>query len=111
MAGVSAIPGEGKMAEGAQGAYKIALEGGKHSGFLKNYLAKSTSELKKGIASIERQISEHQAKIVNPSASIPGFSALDPRQQRALIESKWPSDIARQKEQLEILRGLAADGK
>ena len=31
---------------------------------------------------------------------------LDPRQQAALIDSKRPGDIARQQEQLDILRGI-----
>lgn len=31
---------------------------------------------------------------------------LDPRQQAALINSKWPADIARQQEQIDVLRGL-----
>lgn len=48
----------------------------------------------------------HRSWITNPQSKIPNFGALDPRQQAALIGSKWPADIARQQEQLDILRGL-----
>jgi RHS repeat-associated protein len=87
-------------------ALEVAQGGGRHAGFLRNYMNKSPSELRKGITSIEKQIAEHQAKIANPEKAIPNFRQLDPRQQKALLENKWPSDIQRQQQQLEILRGL-----
>ncbi|AZB44646.1 hypothetical protein CEF21_21440 [Bacillus sp. FJAT-42376] len=87
-------------------AYDIAKNGGKHSGFYKQYINKSPEEIKKGIQSINKQISEHQDKIKNPEKSIPNFKNLDPRQQEALINKKWPSDIQRQMEQKRILEGI-----
>jgi hypothetical protein len=56
--------------------------------------------------SIEKQIAEHRAKIRNPSAYVEDWASLDPRQQQALLTSKWPGDIVRQQEQVEILRGI-----
>jgi hypothetical protein len=82
------------------------MSGGKHAGFLRNYLGRSTPEIERGISSIEKQIAEHQAKIRNPAAYIDDWANLDPRQQQALLTSKWPGDIARQQEQLDILRGI-----
>jgi hypothetical protein len=87
-------------------AFKNAQAGGRHAGFLKNYAGRSAGEIQRGITSIEKQIAEHQAKIANPEKFIEGWSKLDPRQQQALVNSKWPSDIQRQSEQLEILRAL-----
>lgn len=87
-------------------AFEIAQEGGKHAGFLKNYLGKPASQLQKGIKSLEKEIADHLDKIANPKKHIPNWDCLDPRQQQALINSKWPGDIARQREQLEILQGL-----
>ena len=87
-------------------AFDIAKAGGKHAGFFKNYAGRAPAEIEKGIASIEKQIAEHQSWISNPQSKIPNFGSLDPRQQEALINRKWPSDIARQQEQLDILRGL-----
>jgi hypothetical protein len=52
------------------------------------------------------QIAEHQDKIKNPEKYIPNFKSLDPRQQHALINKKWPSDIKRQMEQKQILEGI-----
>jgi len=93
--------------EGASNlAYDIAKEGGKHSGFFKQYVGKSNTEIHKGIQSIEKQIAEHQAKIANPEKYIPNFGQLDPRQQEALVNKKWPGDIQRLMEQKQILEGI-----
>jgi RHS repeat-associated protein len=89
-----------------KGAYEIALEGGRHAGFLRNYLGKSAAELERGIGSLERQIATHLDKIKSPGKYIEGFDKLDPRQQRALVNEKWLSDVQRQREQLEILKRL-----
>jgi len=43
---------------------------------------------------------------VNPGKYIDDWASLDPRQQQALLNSKWPGDIARQQEQADILRGI-----
>jgi RHS repeat-associated protein len=88
---------------------QIAQGGGQHAGFLKNYAGKPSAELRKAIASLEKQIAEHQACIANPEKKIPNFKQLDPRQQKALLESKWPGDIQRQQEQADILRGLLGE--
>lgn len=90
----------------ARGAFEVAKAGGKHVGFLRNYVGRTPAEIQKAIASIEKQIADHRPWIANPQSKIPNFGSLDPRQQAALVNSKWPGDIARQKEQLEILRGL-----
>jgi len=87
-------------------AYVVALEGGKHAGFLNNYVSRSSAQIQKGIRSIQKEILEHQDKIRNPSKHIEGFEKFDIRKQKNLIEKKWPSDIKRQKEQLEILKGI-----
>jgi YD repeat-containing protein len=78
-------------------------------GFLRNYMGRSPAEIRNAIASIERQTAEHRSWIANPESKIPNFRALDPRQQAALINNKWPGDIARQQEQVDILRGLLRD--
>ncbi len=89
-----------------QGAYEAAKQGGKHAGYLKNYANKSTAEIKKAVDSQKKLIAEHRDKIANPEKHIPDFKKLDPRQQENLINKKWPSDIQRQSEQLDILEGI-----
>ncbi|WP_152669059.1 hypothetical protein [Paenibacillus sp. DMB20] len=98
--------GPPKEVGGTGKAFDVAKSGGKHSGFYNQYVGKSDDEIRKGIQSIEKQIAEHQDKIRNPEAHIPSFRELDPRQQEALINKKWPSDIQRQMEQKEILEGI-----
>lgn len=93
-------------AKGMGNAFDVAKSGGKHSGFYNQYTGKSKVEIQKGIQSLDKQIVEHQDKIRNSEAHIPNFKDLDPRQQEALINKKWPSDIQRQLEQKEILEGI-----
>jgi hypothetical protein len=46
---------------------------------------------------------EHTDKIPDPEGRIEGWDELDPRRQQALLDSKWPGDIARQQAQLDLL--------
>lgn len=100
----------GVAAKAAGDAYDVAAAGGKHAGFLKNYAGRSPQEVDRGIRSIQREIADHQAAIRDPRTKIPNFDELDPRQQVALLTKKWPSDIARQQEQLAILQRLRSGG-
>jgi len=117
--GIGALKGMGQAAfrkareamtrratDAAKTALQVAQEGGRHAGFLRNYVGKSSTELRRAISSYEKRIAEHQAKIANPDKFIPNFKQLDPRQQRALLESTWPGDIQRLQEQASILREL-----
>jgi hypothetical protein len=92
-------------------AYEIALSGGKHSGWLKTMSDLPTSELQRSITSIESNIIEHQNLISNPvkyfnENNKGNWKFLDPRQQQNLLKVKWPSDIQRAKEQINILQGI-----
>ena len=98
--------GGSTMYKGTGNAFDVAKSGGKHSGFYNQYVGKSKKDIQKGIQSLDKQIAEHQDKIRNPEAHISNFKDLDPRQQEALVNKKWPSDIQRQMEQKEILEGI-----
>ena len=92
-------------------AYNTAKNGGKHSGFYRNYVGKPTEQIQKGIKKIQRQIEEHQNLIRDPKKYLSEYGkgdwdTLDPRQQKALVTKKWPSDIQRQREQQNILKGI-----
>jgi RHS repeat-associated protein len=90
----------------AKTAYDVAKAGGKHSGHYKNYLNRTTNELVDSINSYKQLIKEHQAKIANPAKEIPGWSKLDPRHQKDLLTNKWPNDIERAKEFINIMQGI-----
>ena len=92
-------------------AYQIAKEGGKHKGFLKQHNNCSRKELLKTQRKLNRRINEHENLIKNPKKTMEelgkgDWDSLDLRQQKALLAKKWPSDIQRQKEQLNIVEGL-----
>ena len=108
---IIAIPG--KFAENA---FMIAKNGGKHSGFYKNNVSRTSEELKKVADKIQKKIDLHQSLIDDPSGVMNklgkgNWDSLDPRQKKALVEKKWPSDINRQKEQQSILSGILLDRK
>ena len=94
--------------------YEIAKQGGKHSGTYKQALKQSKQELEKGIKKYQRRIDEHKALINNPKATMKklgkgDWDSLDPRQQKALIEKKWPSDVQRLNQQKIILQRVLTD--
>jgi hypothetical protein len=89
-----------------ESAYEIAKTGGQHSAFYTIYIQRRTEELRRGIRSLEQRIQEHKEKIRDPEHHVTGFTQLDPRQQRALLENKWPADIRRLQEQRDILEGI-----
>jgi len=83
--------------------YLIALLGGKHCKWMYEYFNKPEREIKKGIKSIEKQIIEHQDKILNPEKHYSNWDNIKPLQKEDLINNKWNKDIQRQKEQKQIL--------
>jgi hypothetical protein len=88
------------------GTYEIAKAGGRHGAFYQAYMRRRSEEIRRGIRSLKQRIQEHEEKIRNPGQAIVGFARLDLRQQRALIESKWPADMRRLQEQKDILEGI-----
>ncbi|HRK67137.1 MAG TPA: RHS repeat-associated core domain-containing protein, partial [Hyphomonas sp.] len=86
-------------------AYKIAAEGGKHAGFLRNYSSKSIRELERGIKNISKEISSHYSKIKNPEKYVSEWGKRSDQYKKGVVE-KWKKDIARQKEQRDILKDI-----
>jgi len=89
-------------------AFDIANSGGKHSGFLKNYMGRNVDELNKSIHSLQygkRGINTHLDKIANPSKYVDNWNQLTPAYQNNLIKG-WQKEIKNGKEQIEILNTL-----
>jgi len=91
--------------------YIRAILGGKHEVFLKNYEKRTDRELQKGIRSIQKQIIEHQDKIVNPQKHYPEWENVRPEKREHLVNEKWNEDIQRQREQKEILECILKNRK
>src|SRR5690606_13221854 len=97
-------------------AYQLAKGGGKHSGWLRPYLNKTVSEIKRGIKSLEKNIKEHENLIKDPKKywkiynkhkkSGKDWDDLDPREQKALLERVWKRHLDTNREQKNILEGL-----
>lgn len=85
--------------------YQIATEPGKpHHGWLLAQRELPTVKLRKAIRSLLKQIAQHEAWISNPYLK---FAANEqPEIIRYHQQVKWRNDIARQREQVNILEGV-----
>lgn len=86
-------------------AYVEARAGGRHSGWYADQRSNGDRQIRKGIRSIKRQIADHLAWIENPTLKVEDWASKDERYRRKLLR-RWQGDIARQREQVEILEGI-----
>jgi len=89
-------------------AFKAAKEGGKHSGFLKNYLSLPNEKIEKAIKSTQSLIDEHLDKLTNPAAYVKDWASRSTEYQQGLIK-KWKKDLQRAAEQNDILKGIRSE--
>ena len=85
-------------------AYDRARVGGKHAGWLKRYSELPSNLVAKGLRSLEKQAEMRRAWIANPLSKLGADAAAD--EVARLVSKKWPSDIRRIEEQMDILKGL-----
>lgn len=85
-------------------AYEAAKAGGKHAGYLNQYQSLPDHLVEKAARGFEKQIAAHESWIADPSLKLPpDYPATDVER---LVTKKWPSDIARLKEQRDIVLGI-----
>ena len=86
-------------------AYEVAKTvGASHHGWLEKQRQLPTVKLLKSIRSLEKQIAQHQRWIDNPYLKIP--ADIPPEEVDYFVTTKWPNDIARQRQHIEIIRGV-----
>ncbi|MDD5033469.1 MAG: hypothetical protein PHE55_01815 [Methylococcaceae bacterium] len=85
-------------------AYEIARNGGTHYGTWKNYKDRPKSMLERAIKTMELRIEEHLQWIASPYIKLP--SDADSRQIDALVNKKWPGDVARIQTEIDVLKGI-----
>ena len=88
-----------------QNAYEVARAGGRHSGLLRVYQEKSTSELQRAVRSYERQVELHRQKIEHPEQFVQDWDQKSPRVQSGL-RRHWQEDRVRNQELADVMRGL-----
>lgn len=91
-----------------QTAYEIAKAGGRHSGMLRNYAARSLAEVQRGINSLQKASQLHAEKIANPAKYIEDWSAKTPEEQQQIIDF-WHKEMLNYQQQAEVLTGLFQD--
>lgn len=82
-------------------AYEVAEAGGPHHGWMEKQRTLPTVKLLKSIRSLEKQIAQHQKWIENPHPKLP--TDMPTEEKDYYVAIKWPNDIARQRQQIEIL--------
>jgi hypothetical protein len=85
-------------------AYEAAKAGGKHSGFLARYRELPSPLLARAARSLARRIAQHEGWIARPEEKL-GAGA-DSVKLAHLVGKKWPRDLERLREQLDIVRSI-----
>jgi len=96
-----------ELARPTNSAYELAKSGGEHSGFLKQYLNVPSPMIQRGIKSMSRRINEHLLWMENPYSKLP--IDVDSRSVQALVNKKWPKDVARITAERSVLQGILDD--
>lgn len=88
----------------AQDAFEIAKAGGLHSGLIKRYGGETEYVVNKSIDSLHEQVRLHRAYIAAPLLKVdPGIGELAIQR---LVHKKWPKEIERFQQEIEVLRGI-----
>jgi hypothetical protein len=98
--------GSGAARGGANAAYEAAKAGGTHAGTLRNYAGRPLAHIERAIRGHERQVALHAEKLADPGKFAERWGQMGPREQAGLL-NKWQSDMARNQELADVLRGLA----
>jgi RHS repeat-associated protein len=86
-------------------AYKVAKQGGRHSGTLQTYAKRTSKEIAKGIRSFDKQVEEHLQKLADPSAFAGNWEHMTDRDRERLL-GFWRKEVENYQEQADVLRGL-----
>lgn len=76
--------------------------------WMREQQALGVRQLRSGAQSIQRQIALHEAWVADPTSKVHDFAARDERYRVGLVQ-KWRQDIERQRDQLQIIRGVLRD--
>lgn len=87
-------------------AFKIAQEGGRHAGQLKQFLKQDATQLRRSIRTFDKNIAKHQNWIANPRSKITEWHTFSAKRQADIIHH-WQQDIACARELQSIAKEVA----
>jgi hypothetical protein len=87
----------GVAANAQNSAFKVAQEGGRHAGQLKQFLKQDATQLGRSIRKFEKNIANHEKWIADPKSKIPEWNTFSAERQANTIHH-WQQDIARAQE-------------
>lgn len=90
-------------------AYVLARDGGNHHGLWRRYVNDPGPMIQRGITSMSRRIDEHLSWIKDPYSKLP--DTIDKRELEALVNKKWPEDVARITAERSVLQGILDERK
>ncbi|MBF0256352.1 MAG: hypothetical protein HQL47_07800 [Gammaproteobacteria bacterium] len=97
--------GNATIGQMQKSAYEMALDvAGPHHGWLEKQRKLKTVTLEKSIRTLNRTIAKHEEWIANPYIKFPTDAETANVRYHQL--KKWPDDIRRQKEQINIIEGV-----
>lgn len=82
-------------------ATRTALAGGRHSSLIRQFAARTTTQLNRTIRSLERQIARHEEKIRNPAQNMTRDDPNDPEAVQRAVRG-WRDEIRNLSEQRDI---------
>jgi hypothetical protein len=88
-------------------AYEAAKAGGRHAGLIRRFRDETDHAIAKSIQSLRRQIDLHLAYVADPLLKVD--RSLDALAVKRLVEQKWPKEIERLREEVEVLESLLKD--
>lgn len=88
-----------------ESALKIARDGGKHKGFLKQAEGMTSAQRGRTSKSLQKQIEKHEAKIDNPADFVDDWDGMSPQHQEGLVKH-WQKEIDNFTKQQQILHAL-----
>ncbi len=104
-----------KVEKLSESAYEIAKRGGRHSGQYNLYKNKPLKQLNKALRSHRKTLKEHKNLINNPAKYLKlynkekdgtSWAGLKTQHKKILLKKKWPKDIQRAKENINVIKGI-----
>lgn len=98
---VARAPAPAATLQASQAVYAQALAGGRHAGLIEVLRGQGPNQWRRGIASQQKRLDAHLAKLADPAAAVPDWVQRSPLYQQGLLK-KWQGEVDEAREQIAI---------
>jgi len=99
---VAPAPAPAATLQVAQAVYAQAAAGGRHAGFLTRLKDEGPTQLRKSVASQQRRVDAHLAKLADPASAVADWAQRSPLYQQGLLKH-WQTEVDVLREQIMII--------